>query len=125
MHARDGARTHDHKVKSLALYRLSYPGPVVSDVLPSEARLIVPSQHALQSFSAVHIRCQPQMLSHLCSPLRSRRQAVISLLAVTSLKIALDSMIDGCLTQAWRRADHSAWQDQHATSVATEPSLVS
>ena len=24
--ARSGARTHDHKVKSLALYRLSYPG---------------------------------------------------------------------------------------------------
>ena len=64
MHARDGARTHDHKVKSLALYRLSYPGPVVSDVLPSEARLTVPSQHAFQSFSAVYIRCQPQMLSH-------------------------------------------------------------
>jgi hypothetical protein len=26
VNARDGARTHDHKVKSLALYRLSYPG---------------------------------------------------------------------------------------------------
>ena len=94
MHARDGARTHDHKVKSLALYRLSYPGPVVSDVLPSEARLTVPSQHAFHPFSAAYIRCRPQMLSHLCSPLRSRRQAIMSLLATTSLKTAFDSMID-------------------------------
>ena len=66
-HARDGARTHDHKVKSLALYRLSYPGPVVSDVLPSEARLIAPSQHALKPFSAPYIRRLLWMLSHLCA----------------------------------------------------------
>ena len=74
MHARDGARTHDHKVKSLALYRLSYPGPVVSDVLPSEARLIVPSQHALQAFSAVYIRCQPMQPSSF-SPSGSHQSA--------------------------------------------------
>ena len=126
MLARGGARTLDHKVKSLALYRLSYPGPKGGLLLRgfSEGRGVqIVTSPIYNRQAKILVRAYPTSMRKICGKFAYGKPITGPLEPAVLFSSVLFKQLFGSFvySYAYGRTAHEAYLAKLSTSVVVLP----